>query len=188
MIDCVEELAWSAASGRLGGFGPGVLCGVDWVDWFFEGSAETALLCNSSLMSSLLKKSQASVTRSGLCKDITPTVKWIAPTGRKARAGIFGSSFVSVLETSATKRERVACSCGRETDVERGRQRKCVKGGLAGIAEVVGGGQIRLEAQNLYMEDNHLPLLRAILSTSSLYFVEDSDDSSQPDTSLSILL
>ena len=94
---------------------------------------------SSSQVSKLFRNLHASSIRSGVCRLITPMVRWSAPTGRIARGGILGSPFASGFETSAAKREREARSGGRDVEVTSGRQRKWVNGGLGGITALVNG-------------------------------------------------
>lgn len=83
---------------------------------------------------------QAASRRSGVCSDITPRVKCIAPTGRIAFAEMGGmpASLLGAV-TSLVKREMEAWSCGREVGLTRGRQRKWVSGGFGGMAGVSDG-------------------------------------------------
>ena len=70
---------------------------------------------------------------------MTPMVKWMAPTGRMALAGSVASADSVGVVTSAAKRWREDCSCGREVGVTRGRRRKWVSWGF-GFGGMVGGG------------------------------------------------
>ena len=91
-------------------------------------------------ISKLFRKAQAASTRSGVSRLITPMVRWIAPTGRMAFAGNLAASPASLgVVTSAVKRWREDCSCGRDVGVTRGRRRKCVSWGF-GLGGMVGGG------------------------------------------------
>lgn len=64
---------------------------------------------------------------------MTPRVRWMPPTGLMAFGDNLDSSGASGPVTSAAKRWREACHCGRVDGVTKGRQRKCVNWGLGGI-------------------------------------------------------
>lgn len=60
---------------------------------------------------------------------MTPKVRCRVPTGRTARSGIPFGFWAVACVTSVRKVVRFAWSWGRETDVTRGTQRKCVRRG-----------------------------------------------------------
>jgi len=88
-------------------------------------------------MSRLRRKVHAASTRSGERRLMTPRVRCMAPIGLMAFGDSWDSSSTSGPVTSAAKRWREACHCGREDGVTRGRQRKWVSRGVGGIAEVL---------------------------------------------------
>ena len=77
-------------------------------------------------------------------------VRWRAPTGRIAFAGIVSSAEALGEVTSEVKRWREAWNCGFDEGVMSGRQRKWVSGGFGGMSglgegETVQEALVRLE-------------------------------------------
>lgn len=109
----------------------GVVEGAALFDSFCSGS--DAALFSMCRISNPFKNSLAASMRSSVCRLMTPRVKWIAPGGRIALGGMSTLPSSSGVVSSAVKRWREACSWHREEGVQRGRQRKWVRGGLGGI-------------------------------------------------------
>ena len=102
----------------------------------------TAAVLSMLFTSNPLRKVHAASTCSGLSRLMTPIVKWIVPTGRMALMGKVISSLLESLlalgvVTSAAKRWREDCSCGRDVGVAKGSMRKWVSCGLLGRGAMI---------------------------------------------------
>ena len=84
-------------------------------------------------MSSSRRKEQAASRRSGVRRVMTPMVRWRAPTGRMAFAGMARSAEALGEVTSEVKRWREAWNWGFDEGVMSGRQRKWVSWGFGGM-------------------------------------------------------
>lgn len=107
-----------------------------------EAAEEAAAALSIPFRSRFFKNSHAACTRSGVSKLMTPMVRWMAPMGRIAFAGILTASFAALgADISAEKRWREDWNCGREVGVMRGRRRKWVSWGLGFGGMVHKGGR-----------------------------------------------
>ena len=84
-------------------------------------------------MSSSRRKEQAASRRSVVRRLMTPMVRWRAPTGRIAFAGMASSAETLGEVTTEVKRWREAWNWDFDEGVMSGRQRKWVSWGFGGI-------------------------------------------------------